>query len=90
MLIARVDGEATATICHPSLRGRRLALCQPVDPAGVDDGPVVLAVDTYNAARGQRVLLTTDGKSIRDRVDDPRSPIRYFVLGIVDGAEVGA
>ena len=90
MLIARVDGEATATICHPSLRGRRLALCQPVDPAGADDGPVLLAVDICNAARGQRVLLTTDGKGIRDRVGDPHSPIRYYVLGIVDDAQVTA
>ena len=87
MLIARVHGEATATICHPSLRGRRLALCQPIAPGGADEGPVVLAVDELNAARGQKVLLTTDGKSIRERVGDSHSPIRYYVIGILDSAE---
>ncbi len=89
MQLARIDGTVTATVCHPSMRGCRTVICQPLDADGRDDGPPVLAVDPHGAGLHQRVFFTTDGSATREFVRDPHSPLRNFVLAVVD-APTGA
>ena len=84
MLDARVDGTVVSTIAHPSLRGRRTVICQPLDAEGNDDGTPVLAVDPHGAGLHQRVILSTDGLSTRALVGDPKSPLRNLIIGIAD------
>ena len=84
MLIGIVEGNATATIRHPSLKGLKLLIVQPLDMVGGADGDPVLAVDTIGAGRGMKVLLTNDGKGARELVGDKTSPVRWTVCGIVD------
>ena len=84
MLYARVDGSVVATIAHPSMRGRRTVICQPLDADGNDDGTPVLAVDPLGAGPHQRVIVSSDGSSTRERVGDPHSPLRNFVVGLAD------
>lgn len=84
MLLARIDGNAVSTIKHPSLKGWRLALCQPLNAEGGEEGAPVLAVDPYQAGIHQRVLLTTDGVGIRERMKDAHSPVRYLITSILD------
>jgi microcompartment protein CcmK/EutM len=84
MLYARIDGTVVATTSHPSMRGRRTVICQPLDADGNDDGTPVLAVDPHGAGLHQRVILSTDGSSTRVLVGDPNSPLRNLIVGIAD------
>lgn len=84
MIVARVDGSAVATVKHPSLEGWRLAICQPVDEDGKEIGTPLLALDGLGAGLHQRVIITTDGRSIRERLHDPHSPARHLVIEIAD------
>ena len=86
MILARVDGNAVATIKHPSLNGWRLALCQPIDENGTEIGSPLLALDSMGAGLHQTVVITTDGKAIRERVHDAFSPARHMITEITDDA----
>ncbi len=80
----RIDGTVVSTVCHPSLKGWRLVICQPVDDTGKDQGQPVLAIDPFHAGLHQHVFITTDGIGTRHRVHDDRSPLRNMVMGIID------
>lgn len=79
-----VIGHATSTIKHPSLKGWRLAIVQPLGMDDSDEGTPVLAVESLGAAIGQRVILSSDGRGVRELIGDMKSPARWFVIGIVD------
>jgi len=89
MLLCRVEGNAISTIHHPSLRGWRQLLCQPLDDEGKAMGDPVLVLDALGAGMHEHVIITSDGKTVRERVGDEHSPLRYLTIAIVD-AEVGA
>ena len=84
MIYCRVDGKAVSQACHPSLRGWPLLVCQPVTEDGAAVGHPLVAVDPLGAGLYSRVLVSTDGIGCRERVRDPRSPLRNFIQGIVD------
>jgi len=84
MQLARVDGTVMSTIHHPSLKGFRMVVCQPIDEAGQDEGTPVLAIDPLGAAIHQHIIYSTDGSAARELVKDEKSPLRNFVVGIVD------
>jgi ethanolamine utilization protein EutN len=84
MQLGRVVGSATSIIKHPTLYGLRLLVVQPIHPPGILDGEPILAIDTFGASSGMRVLLTTDAIYVRDLVKSKNSPIRFAVMGIVD------
>jgi microcompartment protein CcmK/EutM len=87
MIQARVDGYIITNACHPSLQGFRSIICQPLDEQGNDEGQPVLAIDPLGAGLHQRVILSTDGARTRDRVRDPKSPLRNMIVGLVDDIE---
>jgi len=82
--LAEVIGRATATVEHPSLAGWCLLVVQPLDAHGGDDGEPLLAIDEYGSSRRSRVLITSDGKAVREMVKSNSSPIRWAVVGIAD------
>jgi microcompartment protein CcmK/EutM len=84
MVNARVDGVVVSTVCHPSMHGCRMIICQPLDEKGGDEGSPILAIDPHGAGQHQRVILSTDGSATREYVGDPRSPLRNIIIGIVD------
>ena len=84
MTLARVDGVIVSTISHPSLHGCRTIVCQPLDEQGRDEGAPLLAIDPYAAGLHQHVLLSTDGAATRDFVQDPKSPLRNMIIGVID------
>ncbi len=84
MLLCRVVGSATSTIRHPSLKGWRLLLCQPLGAGGRADGPPILCLDNLGAAPSQAVVVSSDGRSVREKVGDPYSPARYMTIALVD------
>ena len=85
MIPARVTGHAVSSHCHPSLRGCRLLVCQPLDGAGAPAGEPMIAIDVLGTCLHSKVFDSTDGMGARQRVGDPKSPLRNFVQGIVDG-----
>ncbi|RMF43193.1 MAG: ethanolamine utilization protein EutN [Planctomycetota bacterium] len=88
MQIALVVGHATATVKHDTLDGQTLLLVQPLmRDAAAPDGPPLLAVDRQGAGPGDRVIITSDGRAIRELFGVENSPIRWSVLGIVDEIE---
>jgi microcompartment protein CcmK/EutM len=84
MQLGTVIGHATATIKHPSLTGWRLLLIQPLNNARQPEGDPVIAAEKLGSAMGQTVVLNSDGKGARELIGDAHSPLRYFVIGIVD------
>src|SRR5579859_875340 len=84
MQLGTVIGHATSTIKHRSLNGWRLAVVQPLNVAREPDADPVIAVDKFSAGLGETVILNTDGKGARDMIGDEKTPVRYFVIGILD------
>jgi ethanolamine utilization protein EutN len=88
--LATVIGNATSTVKHATWEGWRLLVVQPLDAAGRDDGTPLVAIDALGAARGDRVLLTSDGRGVRQMVGAKNTPARWAVIGIVDDAAASA
>jgi len=84
MQAARVIGNATATVKHPSLAGWRLIALQPLDIDNAADGFPFLAIDNLGVGKGDFVFFTSDGNSIREMVGRNDCPIRYAVQGMID------
>ena len=61
-----------------------MAVVQPLNNAREAEADPVLAVDKFGAAGGQTVILNLDGKGARDLMRDEKTPVRYFVIGLVD------
>ena len=89
MLLARVEGNVTATRKHPSFEGWRLVICQPIGQSGESEGSPQIAIDAHGAGMHQRVIISSDGSEARKAVGDPKSPARWLVVGIVDEKEPG-
>jgi ethanolamine utilization protein EutN len=84
MLLARVNGNLTATRKHPSFAGWRLLICQPINGAGEPEGAPQVAIDPHGAALHQRVIISSDGLAARKAVGDDKSPARWMITAIVD------
>jgi microcompartment protein CcmK/EutM len=82
--LAIVIGHATSTIKHRALAGWRMTLVQPVGVTRQPEGDPIIAVDAMGSGLGQTVVLNTDGKAARELLKDEKSPVRYFVIAIVD------
>jgi microcompartment protein CcmK/EutM len=67
MQLARIIGTATATVKHPSLTGATLFVVQPLmADRATPDGDPQLAIDTVAAGTGDLVMITSDGRLLRD------------------------
>jgi len=87
MQLARIIGTATATVKHPSLVGARLLVVQPLlaDRAGPDGDPQ-LAIDTIAANVGDTVVITSDGRLLRERLGSDTTPARWSTIALLDEA----
>ena len=85
MQLARIIGMATATIKHPSLVGARLLVVQPLmADSRSPDGDPQIAVDTVAAAVGDTVVITSDGRLLREILKSDATPARWSTIGLVD------
>ena len=85
MQLGSVLGAATSTVKHASLAGWKLLVVQLLAADGRSpDGEPVLAVDRLGAGRGERVILTSDGKGTRELLKSETTPVRWSVMGIAD------
>jgi ethanolamine utilization protein EutN len=90
MQLALVQGTATATVKHPSLRRQRLLVAQRLDAKGEAAGDPQLILDQLGARAGDTVIISSDGRGLRELLDDTTSPARWYTLGIVDSASGNA
>jgi ethanolamine utilization protein EutN len=81
---ALVLGSARATVKHSSLDGQRLVVIRLLTADDSADGPPLIALDQLGSRRGDRVLVTSDGKYARELTKQRTNPARWTVLGIVD------
>jgi ethanolamine utilization protein EutN len=87
MQTARVIGTATATVKHSSMQGAKLLIVQPLQVDGRSpDGEPVLAVDRLGAGSGETVLITSDGRAMRELLNCESTPVRWSVFGLPDYA----
>jgi microcompartment protein CcmK/EutM len=85
MQLGTVVGTATSTVKHPSMEGWKLLIVQLLAADGHSpDGEPVLAVDALGAGRGERVMLTSEGKATKDLLKSDTTPVRWSVIGISD------
>ena len=85
MQLALVVGTATSTVKHASMHGQKLLVVQPLlaDGRGADGDPQI-AVDSVGAGKGERVMITSDGKFTREVLKTEATPVRWSVIGICD------
>jgi ethanolamine utilization protein EutN len=81
---ARVVGSAISSVKHPSMKGWKLLVVQPLGINRQPDGDPALVVDHLGAGAGDTVLISSDGKGARKLMDNEKSPVRWFVMGICD------
>lgn len=86
MVQATVLGNATATAKHRSMEGWRMLVVQPLGNNEKPDGNPLLVIDALGAARGDRIIISSDGKETRRVIGHPNTPARWIVVGIVDPA----
>jgi ethanolamine utilization protein EutN len=85
--LARIIGTATATVKHPSLEGTRLLVVQPLlADRRTADGDPQLAVDTVAAGVGDVVVITSDGRLLRDVLHSEATPARWSTIALLDDA----
>lgn len=85
MQLALILGNATATVKHPSFNGQKLLVVQPLLADGVSpDGDPLVTIDVIGAGKGERVMITSDGKYVREWSKDESTPIRWAVIGTQD------
>jgi ethanolamine utilization protein EutN len=83
MQLGQVIGTATSTVKHPSMHGWKLLVVQFYENDGrKPDGEPVLAVDRLGAGFGDKVILSSDGKSTRELLNNKNTPVRWSVIGI--------
>lgn len=86
MFLARIAGTVVATRKDPRLEGKKLLICQPVNPQGEDEKGYIIAVDTVNAGFRENVLIV-QGSSARMAAGCKDTPVDAAVVGIVDQVE---
>lgn len=91
MQLARIIGTATATVKHPSLAGSKLHVVQPLmaDRCSPDGDPQ-LAIDTVGAGIGDLVMITSDGRLLRDVLHTEATPARWSSIALIDDASEGS
>lgn len=89
MKIARVVGDVVATISAPVFNGRKMLICEMLDPDLEPAGGYKLAVDSVGAGVGETVLVLDEGNSARQLLGlEAGAPVRTVIVGIIDSVEI--
>jgi ethanolamine utilization protein EutN len=85
MQLARILGTATATVKHASLAGTTLFVVQPLmADRATPDGDPQLAIDTVAAGVGDVVMITSDGRLLREILRTEATPARWSTIALLD------
>ena len=90
MILCKVIGNAVATVKHPVYVGKKIMVCQPVQPDGSTPlGREFLAIDAVQAGPGDLVLASREGNTARQLLGTDKDPFHSVIVGIVDFVDVG-
>ena len=85
MQLARIIGTVTATVKHRSLERAKLVVVQPLmADRQSPDGDPQLAIDLVSAGAGDVVVMSSDGRLLRDTLGSDTTPARWSLIGLVD------
>lgn len=84
MILGKVVGTVVTTISHPSYKGRRLLVVQPLALPGQPEDGDFLAVDSTHAGIGDTVLVNREGNGARQVLQMPDACIISVIVGIID------
>jgi len=87
MQLAVITGRATATTRHASLTGQRLLIGRALDRTLSASGDPQLMIDQLGAGAGDVVIISSDGKGLRELLGHDNSPARWYTIGIVDALD---
>ncbi|HHW96825.1 MAG: EutN/CcmL family microcompartment protein [Myxococcota bacterium] len=90
MTLCRVKGTVVSTVKHPTYKGLKLYVVQPVDENGKPVDSSFLAVDQVQSGVGDLVLVVTEGNSARQIFKQKILPIRSVIVGVVDAVDYHA
>ena len=80
----RVIGRTTATVKHASLEAQRLILVQLLDAKAAAEGDPMVVIDPLGSRLGDRVLLSSDSRSVRRMLGTDNAPARWAIIGIIN------
>ena len=86
MFLARIEGTVVATAKHPTLNGCRFLVARRLEADGAAAVEPNVVVDWMGAARGETVLVSTDGDIARLKLGN-NTPARMVVVGLVDAMQ---
>jgi ethanolamine utilization protein EutN len=86
MFLARIEGTVVAAAKHPSIDACRLLVARRIEADGSVAQEPNVVVDWQGAARGETVMVSTDGDIARERLGN-KTPVRLVVVGIVDAVQ---
>jgi ethanolamine utilization protein EutN len=85
MQLARIIGRAISTVKHPSFTGATLHVVQPLlHDRKTPDGDPQIVIDMVSAGTGDLVMITSDGRLLRERLDSTTTPGRWSTVAIID------
>ncbi|MCU0285155.1 MAG: EutN/CcmL family microcompartment protein [Acidobacteria bacterium] len=88
MKLARVIGNVVATQKHPSFKGHKFLLVQPIDETGKDIAASFISCDTVNAGPGDVVLVQQEGNTARQLLGTKDDPFHSVIVGVVDKVSI--
>ena len=86
MFLARIEGTVVATAKHPTLEGCRFLVARRLEADGTPAVEPNVVVDWLGAARGETVMVSTDGDIARLKLGN-NTPARMVVVGLVDAVQ---
>jgi ethanolamine utilization protein EutN len=86
MFLAQIEGTVVAAARHPSMDACRFLVARRVEADGSKAEEPNVVVDWMGAARGDMVMVSTDGDIARERFGN-NTPVRLVVVGIVDAVQ---
>jgi ethanolamine utilization protein EutN len=86
MFLARIEGTVVATAKHPTLHGCRFLVARRLEADGTAALEPNIVLDWMGAARGETVLVSTDGDIAREKLGNT-TPARMVVAGLVDAVQ---
>jgi ethanolamine utilization protein EutN len=87
MYLARIEGTLVAATKHETLAGVRFLIARRLEADNTPADEPIVVVDWMGAAKGQTVLVSTDGDISRQRLGNT-TPARLVVAGFVDSVQL--
>lgn len=86
MYLARIEGTVVAAAKHETLKGCCFLVAQRLEADGSLAAEPIVVIDWLGAAKGDTVIVSTDGDIARQRFGNT-TPGRLVVVGIVDAVQ---